>query len=62
MADRLDLDIASVSDDLERVDGRTVSPEEFIERYERPRRPVVITNLQSDWPANVKWNLEVRIG
>jgi len=61
MAERLDLDIASVSDELERIDGREVSVEDFIERYERPRRPVVITNLQTDWPASVKWNLD-RLG
>lgn len=33
-------------DNLERIDARDVSCSEFIERFEKPNKPVVITNLQ----------------
>lgn len=32
-----------------------MSPEEFIEKYEKIYKPVVITNAQTNWKANHKW-------
>ncbi|RMF23329.1 MAG: cupin-like domain-containing protein [Bacteroidetes bacterium] len=29
--------------------------EEFRERYLRPRRPVILTNFATEWPATTKW-------
>ncbi|XP_076450819.1 bifunctional arginine demethylase and lysyl-hydroxylase JMJD6-like [Babylonia areolata] len=57
-ADNFDLSFATVKDNVERVDGSQLSTEEFITRYERTYTPVVLTNLQQDWPANYKWTLD----
>ncbi|CBZ53102.1 SJCHGC02811 protein, related [Neospora caninum Liverpool] len=43
-------------DTLERVPASELSVEEFVERYEKPNKPVVITDLVSRWPAFGKWN------
>ena len=56
-AHRFDLSWERVDDRLERIDARKVSPEEFIERFEAPYKPVVIVGAQEDWNAKVKWTL-----
>jgi len=33
----------------------TITPEDFIRKYLKPRRPVVIKGLTSNWPARKKW-------
>lgn len=50
-----------VIDTMERIDVDQISPEEFIEKYEKPYKPVVITGIQKHWPALQKWTLHVRI-
>jgi hypothetical protein len=35
--------------------GLTV--EEFIQQYEIPGKPVIITDAMKDWPANKNWTL-----
>jgi hypothetical protein len=40
---------------IERVS--TISKKEFIEKYYKPQRPVLIEGLTQDWPAYEKWNL-----
>ncbi|KAK3102190.1 hypothetical protein FSP39_009492 [Pinctada imbricata] len=45
----------AVKDNVERVDVERVSHQEFIEKYERNYIPVVLTNVQREWPASFKW-------
>lgn len=35
-----------------------LSTQEFVERFERPRLPVVITGLCDDWNGRERWNEE----
>lgn len=46
-------------DNCPRIDVHKVSPEEFIEKYEKIYRPVVITGVCNEWKANYKWTLDV---
>ena len=53
-----DLGITSVDgieDTLERIDSSQITVQDFIAKYEIPKRPVVITGLCSDWPALAHW-------
>ncbi|HEY9186177.1 MAG TPA: cupin-like domain-containing protein [Salegentibacter sp.] len=34
-----------------------ISKEDFLEKYVKPQKPVVIEHLIEDWPAYKKWNL-----
>lgn len=36
---------------------KTISKKDFLEKYVRPQRPVVIEHLIDDWPAYEKWSL-----
>lgn len=40
---------------IDRVE--TISKKEFIQKYVKPQRPVVIERLTEDWPAYQKWHL-----
>jgi histone arginine demethylase JMJD6 len=55
-----DLSLQTASDNIDRIDADLVSNEEFIEKYEKPYKPCVILNTQTNWLANTKWTLEVR--
>lgn len=51
-----DLSHSSVHDNVERIDARFISKEDFIEKYESLYKPVVITNAQTEWGAVKKWS------
>ncbi|XP_050441237.1 bifunctional arginine demethylase and lysyl-hydroxylase PSR [Adelges cooleyi] len=50
-----------VNDNVERINVENVSPDVFVEKYERPYKPVVVRGLQNSWRATHKWTLE-RLG
>jgi len=52
-----DTSLVSMNDNVKRIDYLKVTHEEFVEKYEKPSIPVVITNSQTDWLANQKWTL-----
>lgn len=37
---------------------RNLSKEEFLEEYFKPKKPVIIEDLTSDWPAFKQWDFE----
>ncbi|RIA85392.1 hypothetical protein C1645_715071, partial [Glomus cerebriforme] len=46
------------ADKVPRIEESKFSRKEFIEKYEEPGLPVVITECTINWPAEVKWNRE----
>ncbi|KAI9555651.1 hypothetical protein GHT06_018166 [Daphnia sinensis] len=46
------------TDSALRISVDKVSPQEFIERFERPYLPVVILDAQREWMANYKWTIQ----
>lgn len=49
--------VSEPEDNCERIDMRDVNCDEFIERFEKIYKPVVITGCQTGWRANDKWTL-----
>jgi histone arginine demethylase JMJD6 len=45
-------------DNCERIHGPSVDCEEFIQKYEKIYKPVVITSLVENWKAETKWTLD----
>ncbi|KAG8240335.1 hypothetical protein J437_LFUL000810 [Ladona fulva] len=56
-ANQFDL-FSVVHDNVERIHVDKCSHEEFIEKYERLYKPVVICGVQNNWRAKSKWTLE----
>jgi len=42
--------------EVERIE--TVNKEDFMSRYKKQKKPVVMTQLTKDWPAREKWNID----
>lgn len=47
-----------VTDSVQRISASEVSIEEFIKKYEKPYKPVVLLDTQKDWMANYKWTIQ----
>jgi hypothetical protein len=48
--------VALVSKSIDRVHTRDLSVQQFIDRYERPNKPVMIEGLSDHWKAHQKWS------
>lgn len=59
-ASTFDTSHRSFDDNVPRIDCRTISQNDFIEMYEKPLKPVVLTGCQQHWLARRKWTLNVR--
>jgi len=46
-------------DNAERINESDVTTEEFVEKYEKPYKPVIIQGVQNGWRAQHKWTIEV---
>lgn len=55
--EKFDCSLGSCPDNISRISCKNISHKEFIEQYERPRIPVVITKCSSHWLAYQKWTL-----
>lgn len=55
---RNDYWIDSYLDTVPRIDYRNVSKKEFVEKFEAPNIPVVITHVTDEWKANKHWTEE----
>ncbi|KAI8141728.1 hypothetical protein BJV82DRAFT_617300 [Fennellomyces sp. T-0311] len=53
---RQDYWISPYVDVVPRIDARSTSKTQFIEQYEEPNRPVVITHLTDRWRASTYWD------
>ena len=56
--ENFDLRWEHVDDTIERIDVHSVSPKEFIDRFEAPSKPVAITGVLDTWQARQKWTME----
>lgn len=56
--ERFPLDSSICKNELERIDANSITLEEFVNRYEKPYRPIILTNTQTEWKANEKWTFE----
>lgn len=52
------LNVIAQKDFLPRINVRSVTKQEFIDNYEKPLKPVILTHVVDDWPANKNWNLD----
>lgn len=45
-------------DNAERINESDVTTEDFVEKYEKPYKPVIIQGVQTGWRAQHKWTIE----
>lgn len=50
--------LTPMKDTCLRVDSRSLSIEEFREKYEVPKVPIVLTHVMDEWPASEKWTIK----
>ena len=55
----LTLEELKAKDNVGRIDVRQISQDEFVEKFDYPKIPVVLTHVQDHWLAKKKWTVEV---
>ena len=45
----------SFKDTIERIHVNDITVEQFIEKYEKGSKPVIITGVTDDWPGMKEW-------
>ena len=58
-AENFDTSLGTVRDNVPRQDCNKISKSEFVERFEKPRIPVVLTHTMDHWKSMRKWSVEV---
>ena len=58
-AEHFDTSLGTVKDNVPRQDCNKISKSEFVERFEKPRIPVVLTHTMDHWKSMRKWTVEV---
>ncbi|KAI6214026.1 JmjC domain protein [Aphelenchoides besseyi] len=53
----VDLSLEHCRDTITRISADEVTVEEFVERYEKPGIPVIISGLTDQWAAHEKWTI-----
>lgn len=53
------MDVENLNDTIERVSIDKITVEEFIYKYERGSRPVILTGVAKEWPAWQEWKVSV---
>lgn len=57
--EEFDTSLESFRDNVPRQDCNKISKSEFVERFEKPRIPVVLTHAMDHWKGMRKWTVEV---
>lgn len=58
---KFDLNLSKVGDNVERISVEQVTTDQFVERYEKLYKPVVVTGACENWKAKYKWTLPVSL-
>ena len=60
-AEEFDTSLDSFRDNVPRQDCNKISKSEFVEKFEKPRIPVVLTHSMDHWKGMRKWTVEVNV-
>lgn len=60
LSNKFDLNLKPIAqrDTLQRINASQVSHQEFVEKFEKKFKPVVLTNVTDSWPAKEKWTID----
>lgn len=56
-AETFDMNPSKVKDNVERIHVKDVTPDQFVEHYEKLYQPVVIQGCTDHWKAHYKWTM-----